>query len=470
MISKSSKEGRKLKLFEITLFNVCCILSLDTIGAGASMGVQGMSWRILGILFFLIPYGLISAELGSTWPRTGGIYIWTKLAFGDFWATMVSWLYWINVVYWIPSIFVTFAAIFTSAFFPELSETITPYLQASLGTLLIWLIVFLGIRNITLSDFVTSIGAIIKAVLFSVLGFLGIIYGLKHKLANSFSLPKWMITWDATIAFAPLIVYNFAGFEVVSSFSDKLREPRKDIPRAVMIAGLLISFLYVFSAFGVLAVFRVEEINIVTSVSDSFKILVLKTLGDGFYWLFFVLIIFFLLALFAFVFGWAFGSNYVISETGLDKKLKLLGHRHPRYESPDHAFYLTGVIGTALLLGNFIGMRNIQQIFWTIFALSSILLLLPYLFMFPAGVKLRRIFPEIPRPYRIPGGKLGLWLSAILGELLLFLACIFFFIPPKNTENVLRYELSLVLGIFLTLVLGVVIHLKSKKRISQKIT
>ena len=105
----SQKTTKKLRLFDIVLFNVCGILSVDTIAAGASMGVQGMTWRILGILFFFIPYGLVTAELGSSWPKAGGIYVWTREAFGDFWGTMVSWLYWINVICWMSSMFVTLA-------------------------------------------------------------------------------------------------------------------------------------------------------------------------------------------------------------------------------------------------------------------------------------------------------------------------------------------------------------------------
>jgi len=456
--------SKKLRLSDIVLFNVCAIVGLDTIGAGAGMGVSGMTWRLLGIILFFIPYGFVAAELGSAWPKAGGIYIWTKKAYGDFWSTMLSWLYWINVVYWMPSIYVTFAAVFTSVFFPALSATAQTYLQIGIGIILIWFTVFLGIKNITMSDFVTNTGAIIKTLLFLSLGLFGIVYALRFKMANSFALPNWKITWDSTVALAPVIVYNFMGFELVSSFSDKLRSPKKDIPRAIMLGGILISVMYIFSSFGILAIFPAADINIVTGVSDSLKILVAKTLGENFSWLFYFLVVCFLSGLFAFMFSWAFGSNCVISETGLDKKVKILGHRHPKHESPDYAFYVMGVVGSILLIGNYIGMKNVQQIFWTIFALSSILFLIPYLFMFPAVIKLRRIEPDTERPYRVPGGKTGLWVSVVLGEFFLLLGVIFFFVPPEKTENVLRYEISLIVGIAVTIAVGLFIHFKSKKQ------
>jgi amino acid transporter len=71
----TSQSPEKLRFFDIVLFNVCAIVGPDTIGAGAGMGVGGMTWRLLGILLFFIPYGFVSAELGSTWPKAGGIYV-----------------------------------------------------------------------------------------------------------------------------------------------------------------------------------------------------------------------------------------------------------------------------------------------------------------------------------------------------------------------------------------------------------
>jgi amino acid transporter len=463
----SQKNTKKLRLFDIILFNVCGILSVDTIAAGAGMGVQGMTWRILGILFFFIPYGLATAELGSTWPKAGGIYVWTREAFGDFWGTMVSWLYWINVIYWMPSIFVTFSAIFLSAFFPGISENTQTVLQIIIGITMIWTIVYLGRTNITLSDIVTNTGAVIKTVLFLLLGLLGILYALRYKLANNFAPVNWKITWDSTLAFMPVVVYNFLGFELVSSFSDKLNTPRKNIPRAILIAGILIAFLYILSAFGILAVFKADEINIVTGISDSFRTLVSRTMGRDFIWLYYFLIVVFLLSLYTFVFAWAYGANCVIAETGLDKKVKILGHKHPKHGSPDYAFMIMGVIGTVLIIGNSIGMRNIQQIFWTIFALSSVIFLIPYLLMFPAVIKLRALHPTRERPYTIPCGKIGLWITVLCGELFILIAVFFFFIPPKDTVNVLRYELSLCVGVFVTLAVGLLIHFKTKRGFPQ---
>jgi amino acid transporter len=381
---------------------------------------------------------------------------------------MVSWLYWINVIYWMSSMFVTFSVIFLSAFFPGLSQSAKTSFQILIGITFVWTIVYPGRKNIAMSDPVTKAGAIIKTVLFLLPGAFGVLYALRFKLANNFAPANWKITWDSTLAFMPVVVYNFLGFELASSYSDKLENPRRNIPKAIFSAGILIAFLYILSAFGILAIFKADEINIVTGISDSFHTLVSRIVGQDFIWLYYFLIIVFLLSLYTFVFAWAYGANSVIAQTGLDKKVRILGHKHPKHGSPDYAFTIMGVIGTPLIVGNSIGVQNIQQIFWAIFALSSVVFLLPYLLMFPAVFKLRTLYPNKERPYSIPFGKVGLWMTVLCGEIFVLIAIIFFFIPPKGTVNVLRYELSLCVGVFITLAAGLLIYFKTTRKTAEE--
>lgn len=109
-------EPKVFGLFSMVLFSVSAILVADTVAASAAMGVQGLGfWIILGLLFF-IPYGFVTAELGSAWPDEGGIYVWVKTAFGPGWGTVTSWMYWVNVALWAPSVFVLFIGAIEVAF------------------------------------------------------------------------------------------------------------------------------------------------------------------------------------------------------------------------------------------------------------------------------------------------------------------------------------------------------------------
>ncbi|MBS1892878.1 MAG: amino acid permease, partial [Actinobacteria bacterium] len=73
-------------LLDVTLFTVSAILVIDQLTASASIGADTIGWWLLAIVFFFVPYALITAELATTYPEQGGIYVWTKRAFGSRWA------------------------------------------------------------------------------------------------------------------------------------------------------------------------------------------------------------------------------------------------------------------------------------------------------------------------------------------------------------------------------------------------
>ena len=94
--------ARVLGRADLVLFTVCAILTIDTLASSAAMGLAWFSWWVITMTVFFIPYGLITAELGSAWPGEGGVYIWVREAFGPRWGSTAAWLYWINNAYLDP--------------------------------------------------------------------------------------------------------------------------------------------------------------------------------------------------------------------------------------------------------------------------------------------------------------------------------------------------------------------------------
>ncbi|HHY94142.1 MAG TPA: APC family permease, partial [Firmicutes bacterium] len=367
---------KSLRMFDLVLFTVCGILVVDTVAASAAVGVQSITWWLISMVLFFIPYGLVSAELGSAWPEEGGIYVWVRDAMGPFWGTMTSWLYWINVAYWMPSVFVLFAGILQSVFWPGLPM----WGQALVAILLTWVTVWVGILDLNIGKWIPNVGALVKVGIMAFLGVIGIGYGLSHGTANSFAAGEWAPAWSNALAFAPVIVYNYMGFELMSSASGEMVNPRKDVPKAIFLGGLFIALAYIFSTFGILAALPVEKVNIVTGITDALQVMINDIMGPSFGWLFSVLGVLVLFTFLANMVTWSIGANRVIAATGLDKKVpSLLGHKHPKYHTPDYAYYIMGVVGTVLVIGNYVGSENVQNVFWTLFALSSIVFLLPYL-------------------------------------------------------------------------------------------
>ena len=82
MTAPPSGFRKTLGRLDMTLLTVCAILIVDQLAASAAVGVQSIFCWLLTLLFFFVPYGLITAELGSTYPQEGGIYAWARRAFG----------------------------------------------------------------------------------------------------------------------------------------------------------------------------------------------------------------------------------------------------------------------------------------------------------------------------------------------------------------------------------------------------
>ena len=66
---------RVLGVRDATLFTISAMLVIDTLTASAAIGVQTIGWWVLAIVFFMLPGALITAELGTTYPDQGGIYL-----------------------------------------------------------------------------------------------------------------------------------------------------------------------------------------------------------------------------------------------------------------------------------------------------------------------------------------------------------------------------------------------------------
>ena len=187
-----AEQKKTFGLFSMVLFSVSAILVADTVASSAAIGVQGLGfWLILG-LFFFIPYGFITAELGSAWPDEGGIYVWVKEAFGPGFGTVTSWMYWVNTALWAPSVFVLFVGSLEVAF----GVDVTPVWEAAIVIALVWVIVGIGILPLSWSKFVPNLSAAVKVDRARRPRHHGRRLRRQHGVANSLSFDQWVPSWN----------------------------------------------------------------------------------------------------------------------------------------------------------------------------------------------------------------------------------------------------------------------------------
>lgn len=448
------EDKKKVSLVGTVLFTVCSILVLDSFVAPAIIGVSSITVWILSAIIFFIPYGLLSAELGSTYPDDGGIVSWVCRAFGEFPSVLVGWMYWINVAFWMPAVFTAFSGWLNLALFPDMSIVV----QAIVAVFMCWVIVFIGVKGIELSVTVSNIMAIIKMAILVIFGFMGIAYGIKYGLANDFSIKNWAPSMDDTVTYVGAIVYNLLGFELIGSIGSKIDNPKKTVPKMTIIAGAAITFLYCFGTFGVLAAINAADVDEVDGFVYALQELC-KVFGGAQMPMFYILIVLAISTLVANMITWCLGANEAFQGAELDKRSKFLAHRNEKYGTSDNLYYIMGVVSSALIILNYALSGDANDIFWTIFSFSSIVFMLNYLFMFPAAIKLRYSDPDTPRQYAVPGGKVGMWICGVICFICVALAC-YFLIDFDVTGYGFWMQL---IGVILTVAVGYWLYKAGKK-------
>ena len=393
------KFARVLRRFDMTLFTVCAILVIDQLAASASIGVQSIFWWVFTLILFFIPYGLITAELGSALPQEGGIYAWVRRAFGPFWAGRTAWLWWVNVAFWMPSVYILFAGILAQMIDPTMSLIV----KMAITFVLIWLTVAINVIALDVSKWVPNIGALFKVIIMLAIGVGGVVFALRHGVANPFTLQATTPHWGTSLAFLPVVLYNFLGFELMSGAGEEMNDPAHDVPKSILVSGLLISFFYIFATLGILLALPAKDIGLITGLIDALRRLFGSTVfGSA---LVFTLASMALYTLLANMVTWTMGANRSAAEAAIAGDMPaLFAKMHPRFKTPTSSAVVGGVIGTLVLIIYGFLAKSAEDLFWSTFAFSSVVFLLPYFLLFASFLKLRVTEPNLLRPYQVPGG------------------------------------------------------------------
>src|SRR5947207_3578575 len=96
--------------WDVLLFNIATVLGPRWIAGAAHNGTSSISLWVIAAVFFFVPSALVINELSSRFPHEGGLYVWSKEAFGDFHGFVAGWCYWIYTVFYFPGLLMASAA------------------------------------------------------------------------------------------------------------------------------------------------------------------------------------------------------------------------------------------------------------------------------------------------------------------------------------------------------------------------
>lgn len=443
--------AKKFRLFDVILSVICVVFVAEAAAPVASIGNSQYFWWLFMILAFLLPYGLISCELGTAYAGDGGLYDWIRKAYPNSrWGARASWYYWINFPLWMASLAVMCPQLISTVAGVQLGTL--PSIALQLG--FIWIITLIALYPVCDSIVILNISAAIKIILALVLGGLGVYYVINHGFVNDMTPTSFLPSFDLhSLSYISVIIFNFLGFEVVCTYADSMRSPRRQIPLAIISGGIVIAAIYLFSAFGIGAAVPVDEISPDSGLVDA---LIAMTGQEG-GWFIAAAALLFLVTLFGNMISWSMGVNSTAAYAAERGDMPaLFAKRREKNNMPIGAALASGVVASVICLGGVVMEYFLpdSSLFWSFFALNLVMLLLSYLPIFPAFLKLRKSDPDTPRPFRVPGGKFLLPVIAYVPFVLIIAAIIFTAVPLSFDRPTLSYYLPITAGSLIAVLLG----------------
>ena len=453
-------EKNQFRLADVILSVICVVFVAEAAAPVASIGNSQYFWWGFMILAFLLPYGLIAAELGTAYAGDGGLYDWIHAAYPQGkWAARASWYYWINFPLWMASL---------AVMCPELLRDITGRQMGTIASLavqllFIWIVTLIACYPVCDSIVILNVSAVIKILLALLVGGLGVWYISRYGFVNDMSARTFLPSFDLTsLSYISVIIFNFLGFEVVCTFAGSMSEPKKQIPQSIVTGGIVIAAIYLFSAFGIGAAVDVREISVDSGLIDAVSLI----LGADGGVLVGVVALLFLVTLFGNMISWSMGVNSTAALAADHNDMpRIFAKRWAKNNMPVGSAVASGVVASGVcILGVLIEtVTPDSSLFWSFFALNLVMLLLSYLPVFPAFLKLRRVDAKTPRPFRVPGSDAALRCIAYVPMALIIISIIFTAVPLSFDEETLKSFLPITIGTILSAAIGeVLIALRGK--------
>lgn len=452
---------KKFKLRDVILSVICVVFVAEAAAPVASIGNSQYFWWIFMIIAFLLPYGLISSELGTTYEGDGGLYDWINKAYPTRkWGARASWWYWINFPLWMASLAVMCPELITIATGWEMG--VVPMLLIELA--FVWIVTIIAFFPVCDNIIILNVSAVIKVVLAVLVGALGIYYVVNNGFVNDMSAGTFLPSFDlGSLSYISVIIFNCLGFEVVCTFSGDMQNPRKQIPQAIIIGGIVIAAIYLFGGFGIGAAIPTSEISTDSGLIDAVSLMTGKTSG-----LFIgAVALLFLITLFGNMISWSMGVNSVAAYAADNGDMPaVFKKRWAKNDMPIGSALMNGIVASVVCILGVIMQVAFpdSSLFWTFFALNLVMFLMSYLPIFPAFLKLRRTDPNTERPFRVPGGGLMLKLIAFIPMLLIVVSLIFTAIPLSYDAETLAATLPITIGSVVCILLGEILIAARKRK------
>jgi len=457
-----NRPKRVMGFRDLVLFYVVTGISLRWIATAAAAGPSSIVIWIGAWLAFYTPLALSVIELSSRYPNEGGLYVWSKRAFGDFSGFMSAWTYWTSNLPYFPAVlyFAASNALYIrQAAWGHLSNDATFYIVFSLLTLTAATV--LNIVGLDVGKWLHNVGALAMWIPAGILIVMGAIAWHRFGLATTFTVHTMTPSVHFNdVIFWSLLIFAFGGCETASFMGEEIKNPRRTLPWALFFAGLTVALCYILGTVSVLVALPPSQVSNLSGLMQAISATANRVGFES--------VIPFAAFLIALSNVGAAGAYLAAVArlpfvAGIDRFLpKAFGSLHPRWKTPWVALLTQFVIGVLFI---FLGQAgtSVKGAYDVMASMTVIVYFIPYLFVFAAMIKLQSE-PAGPEVIRVPGGKPIAKLAAFVGLFTTTLTILLSVVPQPDEPNKPLAVLKVVGGSLLLLGIGAGIYRAGRKR------
>jgi amino acid transporter len=447
---------------DLLLFYVVTGISLRWIATAAAAGPSSVVIWIGAWLTFYTPLALSVIELSSRYPNEGGLYVWSKRAFGDFSGFMAAWTYWTSNLPYFPAV-LYFAALNLLYMRHEkwayLSTNATFCIVFSLVTLAG--ATLLNVVGLDVGRWLHNLGALAMWIPVGIIVAMGLFAWHRFGSATAFTLHSMTPSVHFNdIIFWSVLTFAFGGCETASFMGEEIKNPRRTIPWALFSAGVTVAFCYIIGTVCVLLALPSSEVSSLQGLVQAIAKTSERVGLPG------------ILPLAAFLIALSnIGASgaYLAAVArlpfvaGIDRYLpRAFGSLHPRWGTPWVALVVQAAIGGVFI---FLGQAgtSVKGAYDVLVSMGVITYFIPYLYLFAAMFKLQSAAPGA-NVIRVPGGRPVAYVLAIMGFTTTLFTIALSVLPPPDEPNKPLAVFKIVGGCGALLLIGVLLYLRGKRR------
>lgn len=415
---------RELGLWDLVLLNISAVVGVRWISAAAHSGPGAFLLQALAAVLFFIPCAIAVGGLSRRFPEEGGLYVWSREAFGKWHGFLCAWFYLVSNIVFFPTVLLAGVSMSAYLFGPgavrvlERPEVTVPITLAAL-----WITFLCNLAGLNVGKWTANLGGAASYLVVVILFLLGVTVASKDGLATHFHLLPG-VSFDSVNLWSQ-IAFSFIGLELGAILGGEIKNPKQVVPRAAGISAVASVLFYFAGTFALLALLPPEKISVLTGLAQGGQ-----AAGErlGLPWVSPAFALLISIGIVGQVGAYIAGISRLPYAIGLDRHMPpVFSKLHPRWNTPYVSLLSQGVAATVFLLAMQTG-ETVAAGYQVLVDMCTLTGFLPFLYIFGSAFRFG---------HRVAGVS-GFAVSA--AAILLSLS------PPAGIASVWSFELKLIGG------------------------